>query len=114
MQPPPDWLIQALEKLNEQYPGDSFEGTMKYSPVSKTTDLPVLIPAGQAASDDIKYMHLPRVRCLDCPGKLYTPGPEMTAGNFEVHLKNRQHREKVNARIAREAEGDGATRNPTS
>jgi len=44
-------------------------------------------------------MYLPRIRCHDCPGKLYTPGPEMTVGNFEVHLKNRQHRERVDGRV---------------
>jgi SWI/SNF-related matrix-associated actin-dependent regulator of chromatin subfamily B protein 1 len=53
--------------------------------------------------DDVQYMHLPRIRCLDCPGKLYTPGPEKTVGNFEVHLKNRQHREKVNTRLKKQA-----------
>jgi len=40
------------------------------------------------------------VKCLDCPGKLYTPGPEKGVNNFEVHLKNKMHREKVEARIA--------------
>ena len=45
-------------------------------------------------------MYLPRIRCHDCPGKLYSPGPETTVGNFEVHLKNRQHRERVDGRVA--------------
>jgi SWI/SNF-related matrix-associated actin-dependent regulator of chromatin subfamily B member 1 len=59
-----------------------------------------------------------RVKCSDCPGKvrtllhslwwmffnyvrlqLYTPGPNETLGNFEVHLKNRQHRMKVIDRL---------------
>ncbi|KAH9068168.1 hypothetical protein EDB83DRAFT_2222754, partial [Lactarius deliciosus] len=38
-----------------------------------------------------------RVRCLDCPGKLYIPGDSMS--NFEVHLKNRNHRDRVAERV---------------
>lgn len=56
-------------------------------------------PPGQAPPD-IKYMFLPRIRCKDCPGKLYTPGPGESADNFSVHLKNKQHREKVTKRAA--------------
>ncbi|RKO85989.1 hypothetical protein BDK51DRAFT_3424, partial [Blyttiomyces helicus] len=41
-----------------------------------------------------------RVKCSDCPGKLYQPGPGESLNNFEVHLKNRGHRANVNARIA--------------
>ena len=48
----------------------------------------------------IKYMYYPRIKCKDCPGKLYTPGPETGVNNFEVHLKNRLHREKVEKRVA--------------
>ncbi|KAI9206641.1 uncharacterized protein BJ171DRAFT_421824 [Polychytrium aggregatum] len=40
-----------------------------------------------------------RVRCLDCPGKLYSPGPGETLANFEIHLKNRHHRLNVKARL---------------
>jgi SWI/SNF-related matrix-associated actin-dependent regulator of chromatin subfamily B protein 1 len=72
---------------------------MKHSAVNKVTELPMPAPPpGQY--DTVKWMYLPRIRCMDCPGKLYTPGPEETVGNFEVHLKNRGHREKVDARIA--------------
>ena len=61
-----------------------------------------------------------RIKCLDCPGKviclfpvaaffclsdcilwqLYTPGPAETLSNYEVHLKNRQHRQRVNSRLS--------------
>ena len=34
-----------------------------------------------------------------CISQLYTPGPAETLANFEVHLKNRLHRTKVNARV---------------
>ncbi|POV94035.1 hypothetical protein PSHT_16475, partial [Puccinia striiformis] len=35
-----------------------------------------------------------RLKCVDCPGKLYTVGPGESFTNFHVHLKNRQHRTK--------------------
>ncbi|KAJ7938107.1 hypothetical protein B0H13DRAFT_1588165 [Mycena leptocephala] len=37
-----------------------------------------------------------RITCLDCPGKLYISGPGETLANFEVHLRNRLHRQRVN------------------
>lgn len=74
---------------------------MRYSAVNAATEQPTAHPAaGQPIPDTIKFMYLPRIRCQDCPGKLYTPGPDTTVGNFEVHLKNRQHRERVDGRIA--------------
>jgi SWI/SNF-related matrix-associated actin-dependent regulator of chromatin subfamily B member 1 len=74
---------------------------MKYAVVNTETGKPVnpAPPPGTPLPDDVQYMHLPRIRCLDCPGKLYTPGPETTVGNFEVHLKNKQHLENVKARL---------------
>ena len=75
---------------------------MRYCAVNAETEQPVQAPtAGQPIPADVKFMYLPRIRCHDCPGKLYTPGPEMTVGNFEVHLKNRLHREKVDQRVGR-------------
>jgi SWI/SNF-related matrix-associated actin-dependent regulator of chromatin subfamily B protein 1 len=79
---------------------------MRYSAVDIYTELPTAAPpAGTPTPPNIKYMYLPRIRCHDCPGKLYTPGPGTTVENFEVHLKNRQHRERVDARVSR-ARGD--------
>ncbi|KAL8643028.1 MAG: hypothetical protein Q9228_000324, partial [Teloschistes exilis] len=94
----PSWLTQALHRLQQSYPQDSFEGTMRYTAVSLTTDQPVVLNKDQA-QNDVKYMYYPRIRCNDCPGKLYTPGPELGVNNFEVHLKNKIHREKVDARV---------------
>ncbi|KAL9586921.1 MAG: hypothetical protein Q9212_000593 [Teloschistes hypoglaucus] len=94
----PPWLTQALHRLQQSYPQDSFEGTMRYTAVSLTTDQPVVLSKDQA-QEDVKYMYYPRIRCNDCPGKLYTPGPELGVNNFEVHLKNKIHREKVDARV---------------
>jgi SWI/SNF-related matrix-associated actin-dependent regulator of chromatin subfamily B protein 1 len=71
---------------------------MRYSAINTATETPAAMPPAGQIPDNVKFMFLPRIRCSDCPGKLYTPGPEMTVVNFEVHLKNRQHRERVDAR----------------
>lgn len=77
---------------------------MRYSAVDIRTELPTSEPAaGQPLPANVKFMYLPRIRCLDCPGKLYIPGPVTTVENFEVHLKNKLHRERVEARVARES-----------
>lgn len=73
---------------------------MRYTAVSRATDLPVHNRPHEQAPEDVKYMYYPRIKCLDCPGKLYTPGPDTGVTNFEVHLKNKAHRERVDARVA--------------
>jgi SWI/SNF-related matrix-associated actin-dependent regulator of chromatin subfamily B member 1 len=100
--PPPAWLEAALEvfRNTETYANDQFEVFMRYSAVDTTTDTPVQMPSANAPlPPNVRFYFLPRIRCLDCPGKLYTPGPEMTAQNFEVHLKHKAHKEKVEARL---------------
>lgn len=79
-QAPPEWLTQAAAELRAKYRDDRFEFKSK----------------GPG---------LWRIKCLDCPGKLYTPGPEESLTNFEIHLKNRQHRANVTARLAGNAKG---------
>jgi len=81
----PDWLEAALSKLRSRYPLDSFGG---------------LRQAGPEPGDSSR----PRIRCDDCPGKYYQPGPGRGVDNFEVHLKNRGHRERVEKRMQRERE----------
>jgi len=77
----------------------------------------------QITNKEVKWKWSPRIRCHDCPGKLYTPGPEQTVDSFLVHVKNRGHRfggptfpstrtEMANGRIAhlaqsRDGDGDG-------
>ncbi|KAH8986946.1 hypothetical protein EDB86DRAFT_3211773 [Lactarius hatsudake] len=73
---PPESLIDAHAAMNAKYPDDRFEIAMR-----------------TAASGEQEW----RVRCLDCPGKLYIPGDGMS--NFEVHLKNRNHRARVSERV---------------
>lgn len=74
---------------------------MRYSAVDMETLAPVANPNNIQAGQQIKYQYLPRIRCHDCPGKLYTPGPGTTVDNFEVHLRNRQHKERVDERIVK-------------
>ena len=100
--------MNALADLRKTWPHDSFEATMRHCAVHADTEI-IIIPApqiqpGQPAPENVKWMFLPRIRCTDCPGKLYTPGPEMTATNFEVHLRNKQHRDKVNKRVGYETD----------
>ena len=78
---------------------------MRYSAVDAETLVPINNTNATHPGQKLKYQYLPRIRCHDCPGKLYTPGPAMTVDNFEVHLKNRQHKERVEERLARTAAG---------
>ncbi|KAJ5256988.1 hypothetical protein N7478_013092 [Penicillium angulare] len=99
--PPPSWLVAGLQGLKQAHPNDSFEGVMRYSAVDMETLVPVTNTNNLQPGQKIKYQYLPRIRCHDCPGKLYTPGPGMTVDNFEVHLRNRQHKERVEERISK-------------
>ncbi|GKU13376.1 hypothetical protein FLAG1_00052 [Fusarium langsethiae] len=99
--PPPEWLVNALKELEKTYNrGDRFEAMMKYSYLDPVTELPI---QGQPLPDGVKYAWLPRIRCLDCTNKLYTPGPDMTVRKFEAHLEFSGHKNAVAKRVAREA-----------
>ncbi|KAH0831177.1 hypothetical protein J3R83DRAFT_13754 [Lanmaoa asiatica] len=74
----PAWLSGAIVSLQAKYPDDKFEAILRK-------------PSHKAAPEW-------RVKCLDCPGKLYNPGPGDSLSNYEVHLKNRQHRLRVSSR----------------
>ncbi|MCJ1478132.1 SWI/SNF chromatin-remodeling complex subunit [Lambiella insularis] len=98
--PPPQYLVTALADLRNKYPQDDFEGFMRYTAVSTITDLPISLRPDGPPPPDTKFYYYPRIRCRDCPGKLYTPGPQLTVENFEVHLKNRHHRDRVTRRLS--------------
>ena len=72
---------------------------MRYTAVSTITDLPKYVRPNGPLPSDTNSMYHPWIKCLDCPGKLYFPGPETSVNNFEVHAKNRTHREKVLKRV---------------
>ena len=88
--------------MRAKYPTDRFEVTLRKVNATSTPEW--------------------RIKCQDCPGKvrkffkkkykfdrilgiekkkkqLYTPGPGETLSNYEVHLKNRMHRYRVNERL---------------
>lgn len=82
---------------------------MRYCAINTDTNSVVSLPlpggGGEPVPPNVQFAWLPRIRCRDCPGKLYTAGPETTVQNFEVHLKNRAHRERVLTRLGK---GEGA------
>ncbi len=86
---------------------------MRYCAINTETNAFVSLPLPPPAAGEpaipphIQFAWLPRIRCRDCPGKSYTAGPEMTVQNFEVHLKNRAHRERVVARLGKGAAAGG-------
>lgn len=95
--PVPEWLTQALAVLQKSYSQDNFEGMMRQTAYDAADQQVTQAGAG------VKFRWMPRIRCHDCPGKLYTPGPDKTVENFLMHLKNRGHRERVDARISKAA-----------
>lgn len=76
---PPAWLTSAMQLMQDKYHNDRFEVILRKVNATSSPEW--------------------RIKCLDCPGKLYTPGPGETLSNYEVHLKNRLHRQKVNERV---------------
>jgi SWI/SNF-related matrix-associated actin-dependent regulator of chromatin subfamily B protein 1 len=92
-------MTACLQDINTRYPDDRVEITLK-NPKSPATAIPEW-----------------RLKCLDCPGRvrpfhshnishdtdlsfqLYNHGPGESLSNFEVHVKNRIHRQRVLDRI---------------
>ncbi|WFD00229.1 SWI/SNF chromatin-remodeling complex subunit [Malassezia yamatoensis] len=80
---PPAWLVSAADALRLKYPNDTFQIQLR----PPTAEIPA-----QVGNEW-------RIRCADCPGKVYKPGPSESLINFEIHLKNRSHRAAVSRRI---------------
>ena len=59
---------------------------MRYSAVDQETQNSVKadLPPGAPLPPNVKTQFLPRIRCIDCPGKLYTPGPGLVVEIFEA------------------------------
>ena len=100
--PPPPELLKALEELQKEYPDDAFEAIMRLTAVSDETGEPISLKGGSAQPPNVSWYFYPRVRCNDCPGRLYTPDDNLGSSNFEVHLKNKGHKLKVNERLENE------------
>lgn len=77
----PAWLLRAVEACRAKYTHDRFEVLPRAHP--------------EALGDSDRW----RIRCFDCPGKVYKPGPGESLANFEIHLKNRGHRAAVAQRL---------------
>ena len=72
---------------------------MKHTAIDTSTNPPTMIPMPPDpvnAPAGVRYKYVPRVRCGDCPGKIYVPL------GFESHLKNKRHRENVEGRIGKD------------
>ncbi|GAA6021348.1 hypothetical protein JCM11491_004755 [Sporobolomyces phaffii] len=78
---PLPWMLAAASDLRARQVDDRFE----------------LIPKPKAG-DPSSFEW--RIRCLDCPGKLYNLGPGQTFDGFQIHFKNRNHRTNVETRLA--------------
>ena len=80
---------------------------MRYTGVSTKSGLPISVRPFEPVPPDTKHTYYPRIKCLDCPEKLYIPGPDLSAKSFEVHLGDELHRQKVEKRLrAREPGSD--------
>ena len=88
--------------FRQSHPESSFEPLMRPYTISILSDRPEkhLLQPGDPPPEGTRIMFMPRIRCNDCPGKLYTAVPGRVVDDFEVHLRNRGHREKVGLRTA--------------
>lgn len=77
---------------------------MQYCAIEKDTDAQVrldTLPAGAHPSPNLKFMWIPRIRCLDCSDTVYPPGPGLTAIAFGKHLEDWAHCDAVDERKER-------------
>jgi SWI/SNF-related matrix-associated actin-dependent regulator of chromatin subfamily B member 1 len=83
------------------HPDSDFEPLMRPYAIDLSTGKPTKnyqLDPGMAAPPELQFQYLPRIRCNDCPGKLYTAVPGRVKEDFEVHLRNRAHRQAVQDR----------------
>ena len=90
-----------METLRERHSDSEFETLMRPYPVDSTSLKAVKLSFEPGASPPagVKFKYMPRIRCRDCPTKLYNALPESVVDDFEVHLRNRKHRDAVQTRI---------------
>ncbi|KAI9692680.1 MAG: SWI/SNF chromatin-remodeling complex subunit [Bogoriella megaspora] len=96
--PPPPHLLSSLAALRSHpsYSTSDFTALMRPQAISTTTNEPIRQENLEAEKDagTVKYMYVPKIKCNDCPGRLYNFPVE----NFEVHLRNRAHLANVERR----------------
>ncbi|WPH00332.1 SNF5-domain-containing protein [Acrodontium crateriforme] len=95
--PPPPWLTEGIETLRERYPESDFIPFMRSYAVDTATGdtIKTSIEPGATPPAGVKFQFLPRIKCNDCTQKTYTAQAGRVVEDFEVHLKNRGHRERV-------------------
>ncbi|KAI0654443.1 hypothetical protein C8Q70DRAFT_1058378 [Cubamyces menziesii] len=83
LQTPPPWLRDAVRDMRARYPNDAFDvvGRLALNPSTGG------------------HVTIFRLVCGDCPGKQCHPGPGETIADFEMHLRNHGHRNRVHARL---------------
>ncbi|RPA88124.1 hypothetical protein BJ508DRAFT_410012 [Ascobolus immersus RN42] len=96
--PPPQWLSDAIVKLKERYPDHRIEATMRSTAMDADTGK-LITPGDRSVNLSVIYQMIPRLRCRDCPGRLYMVGPGETIDNFMTHLRNKHHRKAVESRV---------------
>lgn len=72
----------------------SLRRVMNYT-ASTTTDFETVVQPNEPVPLISEETLHSKIKCLDCPGRLHSPGPGMSIDNFQIHLKSRLHREKV-------------------
>ncbi|KAK8188772.1 uncharacterized protein BKA78DRAFT_158295 [Phyllosticta capitalensis] len=101
---PPQWLVEALQDLRKRHESSLFKAFMQYCAIEKDTGAQVrldTLPTGAHLSPNLKFMWIPRIRCLDCSDTVYPPGPGLTAKAFGKHLENWAHCDAVDERKER-------------
>ena len=93
-----------MQTLRDRHPDDDFAPLMRPYCIHTDTGEAVKsanLQPGDPAPPGMRLQFQPRIRCNDCPGKLYTAHAAQVVEDFEVHLRNRVHRENVQDRLRR-------------
>jgi hypothetical protein len=102
--PPQQWLVSALSKISSQYPDDRLEGSMITWPVDEITGMPHSTSlVGQPLPARLKWEFFPKVTCNDCSIIFDISNGEVRGmEKVEIHVRDRQHRKRVEKRIERQ------------
>lgn len=89
-----------MQTMRQTYPDFDYEPLMRPYAIDLANGKAVKPPLDPGAGAPLGYRlaWLPRIRCNDCPGKLYTAVPGKVIEDFDVHLRNRAHLAAVQRR----------------
>ena len=90
-----------METLRERHSDSDFEAVMRPYAVDSISlkALKMSFDPGASPPANVRFQYMPRIKCHDCPSKLYTALPDSVIDDFEVHLRNRKHRDAVQTRL---------------